>query len=229
MIVQDRSHGRAWDLIPLAINGTAPADELAFIEAHLRDCADCRDEYAFQLRLRAGMQATATGSEEHARPALQRLFERIDEEDREAPRESRGVPARERRVRARRPRSRQVRWLGAAVVAQAFALALLGASLLERPSPAGPAATATYETLSSTPAGGIATIRLVPAPTLSLAELKAVLAENGLRVVAVNEDGSIYSLAPATSGNAARQAEMLAQLRARPGVLLAEPIGGRAQ
>ena len=226
MIVQDLSHSRVWDLIPLAINGTAPDGELAFIEAHLRDCADCRDEYAFQLRLHAGMQAADAGSAGEAAPALQRLFERIDDEDRLAPQVPREV-AHARRSPARRPRrSRQVRWLGAAVAAQAFALALLGASLLERPSPAAPAA---YETLSSAAQPGAATIRLVPAPTLPLAELKALLSENGLRVVAVSEDGTIYSLAPVSAAGTASRAETLARLRERPGVLLAEPVGGRAQ
>lgn len=226
MIVQDRSHSRAWDLIPLVINGTAPADELEFIDAHLRDCADCRDEYAFQLRLQAGMQAAAAGSVDDATPALQRLFDRIDDEDRRAPQAPRA-----RHVGRRRPRSsRQARLLGAAVVAQAFALALLGASLLERPSPGPPAgSTGAYETLSSAVQPSAATIRLVPAPTLSLSDLQALLSESGLRVVAVSEDGSIYSLAPVSTPAAATQAQVLARLRASAGVLLAEPVGGRAQ
>lgn len=231
MIVQDRSHSRVWDLIPMAINGTAPADELAFIEAHLRDCADCRDEYAFQLRLHAGLQGSDAVDAGEAAPALQRLFERIDGEDRLAPPAPRDVVPPARRVRARRSRSRQVRWLGAAVAAQAFALALLGASLLDRPSPATPpTAAGAYETLSSEVRPGAATIRLVPAPTLPLAELQTLLSDNGLRVVAVNADGTIYSLAPAAeSATEATQAETLARLRARPGVLLAEPVGGPAE
>lgn len=225
MIVQDRSHSRVWDMIPLAINGTAPADELEFIESHLRDCADCRDEYAFQLRLHAGMQAAAAGSTDDAAPALQRLFDRIDDEDRRAPQ----VP-RAHHVGRRRPRSsRQARLLGAAVAAQAFALALLGASLLERPSPAPSAGSAgAYETLSSAMQPSTATIRLVPAPTLSLSDLQALLSESGLRVVAVSEDGAIYSLAPASTPAAATQAQVLARLRASAGVLLAEPVGEKA-
>ena len=227
MIVQDRSHSRVWDLIPLAINGTAPANELEFIESHLRDCTDCRDEYAFQLRLHAGMQAAATDGRDDVAPALQRLFDRIDDEDRRAPQAPRA-----HRVARRRPRSsRQTRLLGAAVVAQAFALALLGVSLLERPSPAPSAgSTGAYETLSSATQPSTPTIRLVPAPTSSLANLQALLSENGLRVVAVSEDGTIYSLAPVSTPKAApqAQAQALARLRASAGVLLAEPVGETA-
>lgn len=220
MIVQDRSHSRVWDLIPLAINGTAPVEEREFIDAHLRDCADCRDEYAFQLRLHAGMYALDAGNEDDAAPALQRLFELIDEEDRS----QQPLPRMRPHAGARRPRtSRQARWLGAAVVAQAFALALLGTTLLQRPS----APESAYGTLSSTPPAGAATLRLVPAPTLSLAELQALLSENGLRVVAVSRDGSIYSLAPASTDAGTTQAQALLRLRAHAGVLLAEPVGER--
>lgn len=226
MIVQDRSHQRAWELIPLAINRTAPAHELGFVEAHVRECADCRDEYAFQLRLHAGMQADARGLDDAA-PALQRLFDRIDEEDLVA--HSPRVADRPRRAPPRRPRSRQVRLLGAAVVAQAFALALLGASLLDRPSTPVPAAEGTYETLSTTSRPGVATIRLVPAPTLSLGDLQALLAANGLRVVGVNMDGTIYSLAPLSTAATADQSDILLRLRARPDVLLAEPVSGRSE
>ena len=229
MIVQDLSHRRAWELIPLVINGTAPADERAFIDAHLRDCADCRDEYAFQLRLQAGMPASDAGGDdlEDAAPALQRLFDRIDDEDRRAPHASHERAAGRRRPRA----SRQTRLLGAAVVAQAFALAVLGASLLERPSPASPAASPrAYETLSSAAQPSPATIRLVPAPTSSLADLQALLSESGLRVVAISEDGSIFSLAPVVTPVAEKtRAQVLARLRANAGVLLAEPVGGKAQ
>jgi hypothetical protein len=228
MIVQDLSHQRAWDLIPLAINRTAPAHELEFVEAHLRECADCRDEYAFQLRLQSGMETAATTGREGAAPALQRLFDRIDEEDRVAQHvaPAAGHP---RRAWTRRPRGRQVRLLGAAVVAQAFALALLGASLLDRTSAPAPAAQGTYETLSATSRPSTATIRLVPAPTLSLADLQALLAENGLRVVEVSADGTIYSLAPLAASAVPDPAETLSKLRARSDVLFAEPVGARGE
>lgn len=229
MTVQDLSHQRAWDLIPLAINGTAPAPERSFVDAHLRDCADCRDEYAFQLRLHAGMQETRLGDSEAAGAALSRLLRCIDEEDVAATPAATPAPSALRGSR-RRPRNRQARLLGAAVVAQALALALLGVSLLDQrtqPAPTPPAAG--YETLSAGMRVAAATIRLVPSPELPLAQLQALIAEQGLRVVAVNADGTIYSLAPVPSGTARPAAATIATLRAHAGVLLAEPVAGAAQ
>ena len=74
-----------------------------------------------------------------------------------------------------------------------------------------------------------ATIRLVPAPNLSLSDLQALLSESGLRVVAVSEDGAIYSLAPVSTSDAHLQSQLLARLRASAGVLLAEPVGAKAR
>lgn len=228
MIVQDLSHRRAWDLIPLVINGTAVENERDFVKAHLQDCADCRDEYAFQLRLHAGMQAVDAGAAANpadAAPALRQLLERIDGEDRDAAH----LPS-ARRAGTRRPRSRRPsRLLGAAVVAQAFALALLGASLLERPSPVPAPPAGAYETLSSGAQVAAATIRLVPAPALSLSALQALLSDNGLRVVSVSGDGSIYSLAPAPGAAAESTPQVVARLRASAGVLLVEPLAASPQ
>lgn len=229
MTVQDLSHQRAWDLIPLAINGTAPGPERSFVEAHLRDCADCRDEFAFQWRLHAGMQEAQPAEAEVAGAALSRLLQCIDEEDRSAVPacdHARAVP----RTRRRRPRNRQLRLLGAAVVAQAFALALLGVSLLDQRTQTAPTVpVAGYETLSAGTRVAEATVRLVPDPELPLAELQALIAEHGLRVMAVNEDGTIYSLAPTPAARATSTAETIAKLRAHAGVLLVEPVTGAAQ
>ena len=228
MTVQDLSHRRAWDLIPLVINGTSSGPDREFVDAHLQDCADCRDEYAFQLRLRAGMHALDSDPADpmdDALPAMRRLFDRIDDEDRDAPPQPRA-----RLAGARRPRSgRPSKVLGAAVVAQACALALLGVSLLDRPVPPA-AAPAAYETLSSGVQPAAATIRLVPSPSLPLSSLQALLSDNGLRVVEVSEDGSIYSLAPVSgSADPATRQDVLARLRADAGVLLAEPVGPDAR
>ena len=229
MTVQDLSHQRAWELIPLAINGTAPGPERSFVDAHLRDCADCRDEYAFQWRLHAGMQEAQPAEPEIAGAALSRLLRSIDDED------FPGVPATARvpsvqRGNRRRPRNRQLRLLGAAVVAQAIALAVIGVSLLDQrtqPTPTPPAGS--YETLSAGTGMAEATIRLVPAPELPLARLQALIAEQGLRVVAVSADGTIYSLAPAPSVQARSVAATIATLRSHAGVLLAEPVAGAAR
>ncbi len=203
-------HRRTWDVLPWLVNGTASVGERLAAESHLATCSDCRDELAFQARVQAGMSSEPVAS---GRPAgLDRLLARIDANG--------AVPASSRA----RPRTRwSVRLLAAAVVAQAIGIGLLGALLLVR----GNAGDAAYATLSSTPtAPVVATIRLVPAPSLPLSDLQAMLARNGLRIAGSNAGGSILALAPVDATSASPRDALLARLRATPGVLLAEPLAG---
>jgi len=220
---QDLSHRLAWELIPLVVNGSASAEERRRVDEHLRACADCRDELAFQMQLHDGMTAAAAAPHD-PQPALRRLLERLDADE--------AAPAREAAAPGRRPPL-----LVVAVAGQAIALAVLGALLLGRPAGdvrggAAPAADGRYRTLS-TPAAhdAAATIRFVPAPTLTLGELKALLGEAGLRIVESSADNAVYGLAPSPADAEPSAAEReratreaVARLRARPGVLLAEPI-----
>ncbi len=203
-------HRRTWDVLPWLVNGTASAGERLAAESHLATCSDCRDELAFQARVQAGMSSEPVPS---GRPAgLDRLLARIDADG--------ALPASSRA----RPRTRwSVRLLAAAVVAQAIGIGLLGALLLVR----GNAGDAAYATLSSTPtAPVVATIRLVPAPSLPLSDLQAMLARNGLRIAGSNAGGSILALAPVDATSASQRDAVLGRLRATPGVLLAEPLAG---
>lgn len=210
-------HRQIWDLIPWIVNGSASATERQAAEDHLRQCADCRDEYAFQSRLHAGIATEAADAmdagEARAQAGLRQLLARIDREH-DAGRSDRSDP--------RKPRKHRVldRVLIAAVLVQAIGLVLLVPLLMQR----GPA-DARYETLTSTPASASqAVIRLVPAPTLTLAELQAMLATEELRIVETNTGGSIYGLA-FDSKTVADPARVVERLRTHPGVLLAEPIG----
>lgn len=218
---QDLSHRRTWELIPLVVNGSASAEERRLVDAHLHGCADCRDELAFQTQLQTGMTADA-GAPHDPHPALRSLLERLDgDSDAAAAMQAEAAPR-------RRPSLLLV-----AVAGQAVALAVLGGALLLHGPRGGRDAAAPYRTLSS-PAADIAqgTIRFVPAPSLSLRELQGLLGDAGLRIVAANADNSIYTLAPARADAAKLSAaereratvDALARLRARPGVLLAEPI-----
>jgi hypothetical protein len=218
---QDLSHRRTWELIPLVVNGSASAEERRLVDAHLHGCADCRDELAFQTRLQTGLSADTTAPHD-PHPALRSLLERLDRDgDAASATHAEAAPR-------RRPSLLLV-----AVAGQAVALAVLGGALLLHGPRGGRDAAAPYRTLSS-PAPDMAqgTIRLVPAPSLSLRELQALLGDAGLRIIASNADNSIYTLAPAHADAAKRSAaereratvDALARLRARPGVLLAEPI-----
>jgi hypothetical protein len=211
--MQSLQHRQTWDLIPWLVNGTASPVERALADAHLAVCADCRDEYAFQARLGAGL-AVDVASDAPLQPALDRLLARIDVE--EAGVDAAALP--------RRPQRTPVtRILAAAVIVQAIGLAALGSWVIERNRSANDAP---YRTLSA-PAVDVpeATIRFVPSPELSVGQLQRLLADNGLRVARANEGGTIFALAPATSTYpAASTDDAIARLRATSGVLLAEPI-----
>jgi hypothetical protein len=241
------SHRQTWDLIPWIVNDSATTADRERIEEHLRTCMDCRDEYAFQSQLHAGMTVEST-SEHDPQPAFRRLLARIDGD-----RADDGVnpdaaihatqPATGRRQGlSARGRSRwtryQARVLVAAVIAQSVGLVLLGALLLGRDR--APDSNARYETLSHTSASaGAATIRFVPMPTLTVGAMQAILAEAKVRIVESNQGSSIYGLAPDPGSQSAETTETpaeratktavaLARLRAQQGVLLAEPIASPA-
>lgn len=214
MNTSPQGHRQIWELIPWVVNGSASADEQQAVEAHLPQCADCRDEYAFQSRLHAGIATDPMAPDAaQAQAGLRQLLERID---------LHGDADRSSRIEARAPRRRGVldRWLIAAVFVQGIGLALLIPLLWQRGDPG-----ARYETLTSAAANASpAVIRLVPAPSLTLAELQAVLAPDRLRIVQSNAGGSIYGLAFEPDASADTTAA-IERLRTQPGILLAEPIG----
>lgn len=216
-------HRRLWELIPWVVNGSAAAGERQAVEEHLHTCADCRDEYAFHRCLQAGIAMEPPGASDiPAQPGLQRLLARIDADpDRGA------VPIDAPRQREARRRGFGGRALIAAVVVQAVGLALLATVLWQREHGD---ADARYETLSRAAEWpSPATIRLVPAPTLTLGELQALLADAGLHIVESNPGGSIYGLAPDADAPAASStAGAIERLRSRPGILLVEPIAAPA-
>lgn len=205
------THRETWELIPWVVNGTATPNERQDVERHLRDCADCRDEYALQMQFHAGMNAGGD-IERDAQPSLRRLLARIDTPEEQALSADAAPPA----------RARWPQWLAAAVVVQAIGLALLGGAQLKQ---AG-APDAGYRTLTNAPAASAAAIRLVPSPQLSLTELSQLLAAQQLRVVEANADATILGVAP--THETADVDAIVARLRATPGVLLAEPVAGAA-
>jgi hypothetical protein len=209
--MESLQHRQTWDLLPWLVNCTASPAERALADAHLAICADCRDEYAFQARLGAGL-AVDVATDVPLQPALDRLLARIDAE---------GEIAEALRPRPRSRLSRMTRILAAAVIVQAIGLAALGSWVLERNRLAG---NAVYRTLSAPAVDAPeATIRFVPSPELSVGQLQRLLADNGLRVATANEGGTIFALAPTTLAHPTT-GEVVARLRATAGVLLAEPI-----
>ena len=237
------AHRHTWDLIPWVVNNSATATERERVDEHLRTCVDCRDEYAFQSRLQAGMSLELI-PERDPGSAFKRLLERVDNDradddldDDKASRATLGASNRVQHQHARRGSGwtrHQVRALGAVVIAQTVGLVMLGALLLGHGQPTD--SNARYVTLSHADAAtGAATIRFVPAPTLTMAAMQAILADAKVRIVESNQGNSIYGLAPdpgsqpvetadARAERAPKTTVAIARLRAQQGVLLAEPI-----
>ncbi|HEU4665256.1 MAG TPA: zf-HC2 domain-containing protein [Dokdonella sp.] len=203
--MQSSQHRRTWDLIPWLINGTASATDRALAESHLAVCADCRDEYAFQSRVHAGIDVDADVADE-AKPAFDRLLARIDAEQAH---ETGGA----------RPR-RLLRALAATVAIQAIGLAALATWAIERHRADDLPAYRTLSAPEALPVG--ASLRFVPSPELNVGQLQRLLGEHGLHIVGTNDVGTIYTLAPVAPGRI--DPDALARLRAAPGVLLVEPI-----
>lgn len=244
MLIEHKlSHAETWELVPWLINGTASREDRTRVEEHLKDCADCRNEYAWQCQLYAGIGAALDRtviSEPHA--ALQRLHSRIDTAETQQDRSDR-LPL----IEAAAPKRGTVtltvqrRWfraLVAAAVVQAIGIALLGGFLSGQGSgfdtgSSSATPSAPYVTLSSAPqhAASAATIRFVPSPTMTLGQLQATLEMAQLHVVESSANNTVYGLAnkPASEGSEGATGDeavlvALARLRSQPGVLLAEPI-----
>ena len=190
---QLRIHREIWQLIPWLVNQSAGAGERQRAESHLRICTDCSDEFSLQTRICAGIedQHVQIGD---AHAAFGRLLARLDGDPASLSDDHAASAARGARTMSA---ERWMRGLVAAVVVQAVGLVALAAFALQRPEPSAPAATdapARYETLSSTSATPVAaSIRLVPAATLTVGALQALPFENGLRIVSGSEDNAIYA------------------------------------
>lgn len=212
------AHARTWALIPWLVNGRADDAQRAAAEGHLAHCADCRAELQAQQRLRRGLLADlpAPAADLDAERGLQRLLGRLDQlpVEQDLPTAAPPAPAAPAR-RARLPVA-----LAAAVVVQAVGLALLSLQLLRTDD-------AAYRTLSqpAVAAPAEARYRVVPDPAWPMQQWQALLDETQLRVVDGPNAVGAYALAPRSARAPAPAADVLARLRAAPGVRLAEALG----
>lgn len=199
-------HRQVLDLVPWVLNETASEEEQRLVEAHVRDCADCREELEFHRQLHAKL-SRGDGITGDARPALRRLWARIDAD----------LPPPEKWYRQPAPRWAAAT-LAAVVALETVGLSATGAALWTR----SPATTAAYQTLSAPAAPApAASIRAVFAPTLPMADLQALL--RGLQLQIVNGPGEsgAYGLAAAPGVDTTAA---LMRLRNDAGVRFAEPL-----
>jgi anti-sigma factor RsiW len=197
---------RAWEAMPHALQGNLAPQQSAWLDDHLACCDACREEFAQQQRLQRAM-SLPVDMPFNVEADLQRLLSRIDNPD---------IP-----MLGDSPR--HAGWAGralvAAVLVQAIGLGVMGAKLWSMdPAPA-------YRTLGQEaapmPSGAI---RVVPDPSMTLADWDASLHAHGLHVVAGPNDAGAYTVVP-SSADANREA-LVQRLRATNGMLLAEPVAG---
>ncbi|QNH16952.1 hypothetical protein HEP74_02092 [Xanthomonas sp. SS] len=197
----------AWELMPWVLQASATEEQHEWLIAHLAKCSFCSAEFAQQSRLRMAMSLPSDVPVD-AEAGLQRLLGRLD-----AP-EPQRLPA---RVRA----SWTTRALVAAALVQAVGLGVLGVRLSASDQGQGGG----YRTLSETaqPLASDA-IRVVPDARMTLADWDAVLRKLQLRVVGGPNGAGAYTVVPVQAGSPAQPQRSVQQLRATPGIRLAEPI-----
>jgi hypothetical protein len=209
-------HLSAWEALPWVANGRATPEQAAMVADHIAHCHDCRAELDWQRRLQAAMSIGAVPAEDDAavEAGLQRLMARLDD-----PVERQPLPG------TARTGSRLTWALAAAVVVQAVGLGVMGLQL-GRYGGTDPDAAGDYRTLSEPVSASLAaTLRVLPDASMTLSTWQATLQAQGLQVVAGPNAAGAYALAPAAGATARPAAEVLARLRAAPGIRLAEPIG----
>jgi len=197
----------AWELMPWVLQASATEEQHEWLIAHLAKCSFCSAEFAQQSRLRMAMSLPSDVPVD-AEAGLQRLLGRLD-----AP-EPQRLPA---RVRS----SWTTRALVAAALVQAVGLGVLGVRLSASDQGQG----TSYRTLSDTaqPLASDA-IRVVPDARMTLADWDAVLRKLQLRVVGGPNGAGAYTVVPVQAGSPAQPQRSVQQLRATPGIRLAEPI-----
>ena len=222
-------HHEAARLLAWYVNDTLSAEQSHRVAEHLDQCATCRADAAALGPLRTLLRTPST-VEYTPQAGFAQLLARIDAAEQ---------PAALAAATASTPPAKQplhrgwrgpTRWLAAAVVVQAVALGVMATALL-----GGRGATnesAPYQTLTSTapatPAiSDRAALRVVFAPTMTLADLQQLLRSHQLSAVAGPSEAGLYTLALPSTGRSADELQALLQrLRADPRVRFAEPVGG---
>ncbi|MBE1161917.1 zf-HC2 domain-containing protein [Dyella acidiphila] len=193
---------RAWDAMPWVLQDSATPEQREWLDQHLAHCAACRAEFAQQTRLHRAMALPADVPVD-AEAGLQRLLGRLDTPQQEPQRLRVG--------------GWLTRALAAAVLLQAIGIGAMGLKLWSGGN------TAAYQTLSQAAAPvAPGAIRVVPDTSMTLADWNALLHSLQLQVVGGPNEVGAYTVAPAASAPATRDA--LQQLRAARGVRLAEPV-----
>lgn len=196
--------------MPAVLLDSATEEENTWLIAHVAKCASCSAEFAQQNRLRQAL-ALPSAVKLDANAGLQRLLGRLD-----AP-EQASAPA---PPAARRSGSWTVRALAAAALVQAIGLGVMGVRL------AAPAPSHDYRTLSSATAQPVpqGAIRVVPDAKMTVADWDRLLHAQQLQVIGGPNEMGAYTVVPAQPQPPVQPQQTVQQLRANPGIRMAEIV-----
>jgi hypothetical protein len=214
-------HKEVLALIPWYVNDSIGDRERQRVDAHLLECANCREDLARERWICQGMRAE-TAIEYMPANSLKRLQARLDGVDAAG---SAGVPGEVSGdgSGADKAGRRWMRWPGlmaASVAVMAVALSLLAADRwMQLRAHAAPNY---YTVTTSAPRPPNQAIRAVFAPTVTLIELQAMLDEAQLRIISGPSEAGVYSLATTSRRPVSSS---LALLRTHAKVRFAESTG----
>lgn len=209
------AHGECWNLLPWIANETAPAKDVARIEAHLRECRECQQELEFQRELRDAIRA------EDAvviapQTSLQKLMQRIDSVD-DVGDDAETTPPGGVAEPPRKP-ALWSRWLPIAAAVQGIVITgLLGAMWLN-------AGRYTMLLTPDQPAAYSQVIRVVFAGDIALDDMNRALRSIDAQIIAGPSEAGVYTLGLAAANDETAINRALAQLRADSHVRFAEII-----
>ena len=208
-------HERIQALLPWFVTDRLDAEERAEVEAHLSGCADCRAEERLERRLSAEVAAMPMDVEQ----SWARLRARLD---RPAVGPGRGWGA--GLLAAWRGLGRDLRggppWMGWAIAGQAALMALLLGLVLPHAAAPGAGEGARYHALAAAASPRPGNVVVMFRPDTPERDLRAALVADQARLV----DGPTAAGAYVLNVPGARRAGVLAALRRRAGVVMAEPI-----
>lgn len=213
-------HDDACALLPWYVTGRLDAEDIARVEAHLPDCAQCQADLAAERRLHAAIAGidAPVGDVDAGFAALQAQLS-----PRSQPRRIRPAASRPPENRTGQEWRQSASWLRWAVAAQLALLILAGAALTLWHPAAAPSAQ--YRTLGAAPAPAEANIVVVFRPDIRESDLRRTLRDSQARLVGGPTAADAYLL----HVDAAERALAVEHLRKQSTIVLAEPVdsGGK--
>ena len=205
-------HVEIVSLLPWYVAGCLDEHERARVEAHLADCAECQAELKAERRI-ASLLEDIPAPEGDVEAGWRRMQARLAAPRSPPPQAARAAAGWRRFWRI------EPAWASWALAAQACLVVGLAAALLQAPRPE-PYRALGAQTEAAAAGGG--TIVVVFRPDTTEAQLREIVRGARGRLVGGPTEADAYLIAAPL----AERPAALAALRARPQVVLAEPIDG---